>query len=144
MNKSLMLAGVGLVLIVLIGGLALGPRVARKVKRTLLGSNVTSTPTTQVESAATSDQTVSGNITLTVSSPSDGLTVNSPDITVSGKTTPNADVSVNDQEIKADASGNFSVKLTLDEGDNPITVTASDEQGNYIEKDITVNFVPSL
>lgn len=136
------MAGVGLVLIVLIAGLALGPRVLREVKRTFLSSSPAPTTNSQVESAA-STQTVSGNITLIVSSPSDSTTVNSPDITVSGKTTPNADVFVNDQEIKADASGNFSVKLTLDEGDNPITVTASDEQGNYIEKDITVNFIPS-
>lgn len=137
--KALVAAGAGLVLIVLVTGLAFGPKAVGQIKTTLLNS--TPTPTPQVEGLTPSTETVFGNITLTISSPSDGSTVNSPDITVSGKTTPNADVFVNEKDVKANASGNFSVKLTLDEGDNLITVTANDEQGNYIEKEITINFV---
>lgn len=141
MNRGLRWAGTGLVLIALIAGLAVGPRVARKVKNIFL-SKSTSTPISVVESAEASKETVSGDISLTLTDPSDGLVTSTSDITVSGKTTPNADVAVNDQELKADSKGNFSVKLTLDEGENTITIVANDEQGNYIEKDITVSFVP--
>ncbi|MCJ7805743.1 hypothetical protein MUP46_03830 [Patescibacteria group bacterium] len=79
-------------------------------------------------------------ITLDVTSPIDGATVSSPSITVSGKTLPGADVFVNDTELTADANGNFSTQLTLDEGDNQITVSANDNNGFSSEQDLTVTY----
>lgn len=76
---------------------------------------------------------VSNNLKLTLVSPKDGQQFTSAKITVSGETGSNADVSVNDIEIKANAVGKFQTTLTLDEGDNPIYIFASDQDGNFAE-----------
>lgn len=82
-------------------------------------------------------------LTLSISSPSNGATVTSASLKISGKTGPNAEVFVNDTSTRADASGNFSVTLTLDEGDNPIVVSANDADGNVVEKELTVTYTPA-
>lgn len=81
-------------------------------------------------------------ISLIVSSPSNNTTVASSSLQVKGKTVPGAEVFVNDAETKADSNGNFSVTLTLDEGDNYILVVANDTNGNYSEKDIAITYTP--
>ena len=81
----------------------------------------------------------STNLPLTVTYPATNATLSSSSLTLTGKTAPNADVFVNDQVTKADASGNFSVKLTLDEGQNGIVVNANDASGNVAELDFSVN-----
>jgi hypothetical protein len=81
----------------------------------------------------------SNNISLVVTAPADGSTLTSPSTTITGKTSPGADVFVNDQETFADANGNFSLKMTLDEGQNGLVITANDANGNVVEKDISVN-----
>lgn len=141
MNKGLTWVVVGLALAVVVAALVFSSKVTKEAGRIFLSPSPISTSGSGAESAGAPSLVVSGNITLTISSPSDGSTVNSPEVTVSGKTTPNAEVFVNEKEIKADSSGSFFTKLTLDEGENTIAVIANDEQGNYIEKDITVNFV---
>lgn len=78
-------------------------------------------------------------IVLSVDSPENNATVSTSQITVLGITVPEADVSVNEKEIKADKNGNFSVKIDLEEGENIIFVIANDAQGNYAEKEIIVN-----
>lgn len=82
-------------------------------------------------------------ISLVVSSPVNGATVTSAAVSVVGKTAPRAEVFVNDMETKADASGNFSVRLTLDEGENPIVVLVNDAEGNTAERDLTVTYTPN-
>ncbi len=79
-------------------------------------------------------------ITLDITSPQNGATVTTSAVTVAGKTVPNADVNVNDVSLKADAQGNFSTRLTLDEGDNMIDVVANDANGNNSEQEITVTY----
>lgn len=61
---------------------------------------------------------------------------------VSGKTKPKATVVVNEKEITADKEGNFSLNITLDEGENLISILAYDEDGNYAEEELTVNYEP--
>lgn len=75
---------------------------------------------------------------LQILSPSDGSTVTSPNITFRGNTVAQAEVFVNDKEVIADAEGNFSLPLTLEEGDNPIMVVANDAEGNVSEAEIVV------
>ncbi len=79
-------------------------------------------------------------IPLTIAAPANGSTVTSPNVLVKGTTTPKADVFVNDSETTADAQGNFSASVTLDEGDNTIVVTTNDINGNYSEQDVTVTY----
>ena len=81
-------------------------------------------------------------MTLTLSSPQTGSTVSSSLVLVSGKTGANAEVFVNDGQTKADAAGNFSLKLNLDEGENTISVSTNDADGNYAEKEINVTYNP--
>ncbi|MBI5019028.1 hypothetical protein HZB58_02035 [Candidatus Gottesmanbacteria bacterium] len=77
-------------------------------------------------------------ISLTVSSPTNNTTTSSESISVKGKTVAGAEVFVNDVETRADASGNFSVTITLDEGENYILIVVNDALGNYSEKELTV------
>lgn len=83
---------------------------------------------------------VSQGLALEISQPTDGLVISLPQFTVKGKTSAFAIVSVNDSELKADASGNFSTLLTLDEGENTIVIVANDSAGNYAEKELTVTY----
>lgn len=84
----------------------------------------------------------SNSIALAISSPANNITVTSSSLVVRGKTAPKAEVFVNDAETKADASGNFSVTLTLDEGENYILVVANDANGNFSEKELTITYTP--
>ena len=138
-----------LVLVVLAGGLyvARGKRSAPKMTES------TAMPQGAVETGGTTPggftssggrTTVSGlvstTLSLTISTPVDGATVKSSSIVVKGKTKAHAEVFVNDAETKADANGNFSVAMTLDEGDNPIVVSANDADGNVAEKELIVYY----
>ena len=79
-------------------------------------------------------------ITLTITSPADGAIVTSAFVTVKGKTAPRAEVFINDISMVADANGNFSANVTLDEGENPIVIFANDADGNVAEKELTVTY----
>jgi hypothetical protein len=80
----------------------------------------------------------SDKISLTITSPKDGDALDSTNVTVKGKTSPNADVFVNDQEGKADSNGNFSISIGLDEGSDLIVVSANDSDGNAAQEELTV------
>lgn len=97
-----------------------------------------STSATSPNSTTSPQVNVSEGLTLDVSKPKDGDTLSESFVTVDGKTAANASVSVNDSDLKADAQGNFSTKVDLDEGENIINVTANDDKGNYAEKELTV------
>lgn len=92
-------------------------------------------PTTTVENA---DVTKNKNIFLEVTEPANNSIVSSSSIPLRGKTVGNTTVFINEQEIKANANGEFSTTVNLDEGENLIYIVAADELGNYIEKEITV------
>ena len=85
---------------------------------------------------------VESSISLQVLSPSDGSTVTTPTITIRGKTVPSAEVFINDTDTVADTDGNFSVQMTLEEGDNPILFVANDSDGRAAEAEITVTYDP--
>lgn len=84
------------------------------------------------------DQNSQEDIFINLDSPKDKEIVKTPLLNVKGKTVKNAEVFVNDKETKADSLGSFLVSLTLDEGENIIVISANDNSGNYIEKEITV------
>ena len=92
--------------------------------------------------AAKDDVSAVSGITLTISTPSNNATVSSGSLTVKGKTVAGAEVFVNDLETKADASGNFSATMTLEEGDNYILIVANDAAGNYSEKELSITYTP--
>jgi len=81
---------------------------------------------------------VEENLKIQIVSPSHQSVVTSPYITLRGKTNPQAEVFINDKETIADTQGNFSVALTLEEGENPIMVVANDQNGNVGEVEISI------
>ncbi len=104
------------------------------------GSNYTLSTMNPTSSSGPSENvSTTGSITLSVTSPVSGATLSSGNVTVKGKTLPNAEVFINDQSTKADTEGNFSLNLTLDEGENNLVVTANDAEGNVAEQNLSVN-----
>lgn len=82
------------------------------------------------------------NLLLIINQPQSGQTVTGPNYSVTGKTVPNAQVAVNDQDLTADSQGFFTASLTLDEGENIISILVNDELGNMAEKEIVVTYEP--
>ena len=80
------------------------------------------------------------SITLTIDTPQNGETVNSSKVNIKGKTSANAEVYVNEMDSKADASGNFSVTYTLEEGENYLIVGANDDEGNMTEQELMLYY----
>lgn len=131
--------------IVVLGGLAVAGYNLRKTGSTA-GSITQTTPpsgnVTPTGALPTSTGTAGyqAGISLTINSPANGLEVVTPNVTVVGKTAPNAEVFVNDASGKADVNGLFSVSTSLDEGENTIVVTANDANGNSAEQEVTVSY----
>lgn len=96
-----------------------------------------SAPGTNNRSQTTTDDSNQSFI-LTITNPVDGITVNQSSLTIVGKTAPLASVYINDSQLTADNAGNFSTKITLDEGENIIYILAHDNLGEAAEKEITV------
>ena len=134
-----------LILAVVIGGfLVFTKRLAESKKNKEMGE-ISTERTIPSEGAGTkkNQSAVETGLKLQITSPSDKSVVTSPYITLRGKTVAQAEVFVNDKELVADQDGNFSVSLTLDEGDNPIIVVANDQNGNVGETEITVSYETS-
>ncbi len=102
-------------------------------------SKQTKLPMLQQEIVVPTVQPANSN-NLTVSQPQNGITVKKALIQVIGKTTPNAEVFVNDKDTVADTKGNFSVDYMLEEGENYILVGATDSLGKFSEKELSVKY----
>jgi hypothetical protein len=66
---------------------------------------------------------------LAVSSPESDQVLTGAEIDVSGRTTPGADISVNDSPVLTDTDGNFNEKVALQDGVNVIRITAKSKLG---------------
>lgn len=79
---------------------------------------------------------------LSVSSPSDGQSFSKDDspITVSGKTDSGVKITINGFWSIVDANGNFSYSLRLQNGENHIKISATDQAGNKTELERKVNY----
>ncbi len=139
-DKNILIVG-GAILVIAVAAVYFGFQRQNNLQRSLEETSTTAVtetiqPTTASETASV--QTFEEGLALTISQPQDKEILTTNQVTVKGKTKANAEVFVNDTELKADASGNFSALLTLDEGENYITVVANDELGNFAEKEIMV------
>lgn len=131
------LAGVGII----VTRLQQQPRQA-----TTTGEAAADTETTVLPSSGPNAQTPASPpasaplLTLTLTSPKANATVTSSSLTVKGKTSPKAEIFVNEAETVADANGNFSVTVELEEGENYLLVAVTDADGNYKEQELTVTY----
>lgn len=79
---------------------------------------------------------------LSISHPSDGQTVKGGDkkITVQGSTDPGNSIVINGQKAIVNGDGNFSQSIPLNDGENSITVTASDQYNNQSQVTLKVKY----
>lgn len=95
-----------------------------------------STPT------ATGEASTAQSFILEISSPQNESVVTTPSITVRGRSTPDAVVSVNGQLEELDANGAFESFISLEPGPNTIEVVANDFNGGQNSRLLTVIYVP--
>lgn len=81
---------------------------------------------------------------LNINEPEDGKKIQGGDkkVKVSGKTDPGVQVFVSGNQVIVDRDGNFSIDLSLDEGDNTISIKAVDAASNSIEIQRRINYTP--
>lgn len=138
-NKILL---IGIIVTVLIIVLLFSKKINNPAKPTST-EQIESTIQTDQQAVSEQEQPIEEGLYLEVISPVDVSSVSNSSITVSGKTEANVEIFINENELKADLQGNFSAALTLEEGENIIVVTASDDEGNYAEKTVTVTYEPA-
>jgi len=75
---------------------------------------------------------------LEIIEPKNNAFYNSSLIRIFGKTKTKAEVYINDFKTIANEEGYFFVNYNFDTGENLLTITANDQDGNYAEKEITI------
>lgn len=63
-------------------------------------------------------------------------------LTLEGKTEPDAKVTINDRFVIVDSNGNFKFNTNLGDGENSFNIKSTDQAGNLTELTIKVNFTP--
>lgn len=101
----------------------------------IIGENAESTYSNQVRVAL-----LTKNPSLEITSPSDGdkFSMSQSPITVKGKTDPDVKVTVNDFWAIVDNMGNYTYSYPLKDGDNTLSVKATDQAGNTTTKEIKI------
>ncbi len=83
---------------------------------------------------------LTGGPFLEVDSPVNQFSTNLPEVSVSGKTDPEAKVSINNQEIGVDTFGKFTQEIKLSENTNTIIISATSKGGKVTKTERTVFF----
>ena len=83
---------------------------------------------------------------ITINSPEDGAETSDDFVSVSGTITDDLSgidsATINGNSLTLNSDGSFSTTVSLTEGDNTITITATDKAGNKATKTITVTYKP--
>lgn len=79
---------------------------------------------------------------LDIESPTDGQEIlgDDPHVTVKGKTEEDIDIHINERFVVVSSEGMFETDVSLEEGDNTITIVATDEAGNETTVKRTVHY----
>lgn len=142
MNKGLIIVLIVVGVLVLGGAGFVGYKMLYPPTVPVVPLPVIKTPAAAPSGAPSATKPVN-QISLQITQPTNGQVLSAVTVNVTGKTVANAEVSVNDKDVKADATGNFSTTVNLEEGDNPIMVTAFDADGNTSEQELTVTYQPA-
>ena len=81
---------------------------------------------------------------LALTSPSTVTTTNASMVNVAGTTEPGASVMVDGIQAQVSPTGTFSVDVALREGNNTISISATDASGNAATKTVTVSYVNDM
>jgi hypothetical protein len=87
---------------------------------------------------------VSSNVTtldLNITRPVDESVVRSNPVTVSGNTSPGADVTINGLSVQVE-EGHFVAEVELEPGPNIIDITARDSAGKETSRNLMVVYIP--
>jgi len=134
---------IGLLVLLLIGGLFYYSNQQKRkisVKPSVQNKNITTGfikqpyPSDPVRIVATIVPII---IPLEIVSPKNNTSVTTNSIIVSGKTSPDIDIMINDYEIKSDSMGKFVQSINLDEGENYISIVVYTNSG-VVEKEIII------
>ena len=79
---------------------------------------------------------------VTILTPEEGAVVNVPSVEVRGEALPGTVITLDDEIVVVDESGEFAVTLPLEEGPNAIQVVASDADGNEASFEWVVTYDP--
>jgi len=74
--------------------------------------------------------------------PADGAVVEANTITIRGRTSADAVVTINGDVAEVDSNGNFSLRVVLEEGGNVFDIIATDEQENQATEELVLFFLP--
>lgn len=81
-------------------------------------------------------------LTLSVTSPVNGVLASNSQVNVTGKTKPNVAVAIftdtDSSTVQSDDSGNFSGTVKLDKGINSLTVSVFDDDGTQVSQSMDV------
>ncbi len=111
-----------------------------------LTSQNQTTPTEAAQTSPTSSSETSEDkeISLEISSPANEIISETENLTIKGKTLPNATVVIIWEEgadiLVADKSGLFETEIELIGGENKINISAYDDQGNKTAQTLTVTY----
>lgn len=87
----------------------------------------------------TSDTSSSSkSLDLVINEPISGTEVQKSSITIKGQVNPNAHVIVNETDVTLRGNGEFVQQVTLDEGENYISIVAYDDEGNAAERELLI------
>lgn len=86
----------------------------------------------------TTSPVVNADINLIITSPAAAATVSESSVTVKGTVNPRAHVIINEYDLTPGKDGSFEQLITLDEGENYISVVAYDDDGNSSERELLI------
>ncbi len=152
-SKSLVgmaiLLGIGIAVVLVIGLVLVGFISKSEMPATSTSTGISQTGSPSGEQQAgvpsptimeTTSSPVSSGLSLTVSAPENNSIVAKSSVVVQGTTSPKAEVFINDKELNADSKGNFSTTISLDEGENIISVSTNDVDGNFATQELTITY----
>lgn len=144
MKKLFVLLSLFVIAVAIALGIVINEQQRRSSSAPVLNESqpVSSAGSTAAESgktnAAIPAATTEGNIFLTVTAPPNNSTTSDSTVTITGTTTPGANVMINEYELTAGANGSFAKTVALDDGENYFSVVAYTAGGYVAEQELVV------
>ena len=82
------------------------------------------------------------NLTVTTPADKQQISGSSPNLPVQGMTDPDNRLTINDRVVIVGSDGSFSYNMVLNQGDNSIVISATDQMGNSTQKQLNVTYNP--